>query len=112
MDMLKIAPITSARIKLPIQLPPGPEDQFDIGDADDSLEKMIAYFKVYGDICRVYSPGGRVDTYVISRPDWVKRVLVTNHRNYTKGVGINRVKLLPGTGSWLAKVIFGGANGS
>ncbi len=79
-------------------LPPGPPDQFDVGDTDDSLAKLVAYFKSYGDIFRIYSPGRKVDTYVISHPDWVKHVLVTNHRNYTKGVGINRVKVLLGNG--------------
>ena len=35
---------------------------------------------------------------MIHHPDDVKRVLVTNHRNYTKGVGIDRVRLLLGDG--------------
>jgi cytochrome P450 len=79
-------------------LPPGPPDQFDVGDTDDSLAKLVAYFKSYGDIFRIYSPSRGADTYVISHPDWAKHVLVTNHRNYTKGVGINRVKVLLGNG--------------
>ena len=37
-------------------------------------------------------------TYVIHHPDDVKRVLVSNHRNYTKGVGLDRVKILLGKG--------------
>lgn len=79
-------------------LPPGPADEFDVGDTDDSLPKLVAYFKSYGDIFRIYSPGRGVHTYVVSDPASVKHVLVTNHRNYTKGVGINRVKVLLGNG--------------
>ena len=37
-------------------------------------------------------------TYVIHHPEDVKRVLVANHRNYTKGLGLDRVKILLGKG--------------
>jgi cytochrome P450 len=36
--------------------------------------------------------------WVINHPDDVKRVLVSNHRNYTKGAGLDRVKILLGNG--------------
>jgi cytochrome P450 len=35
---------------------------------------------------------------VVTDPDAVRRVLVSNHRNYTKGVGIERVRVLLGNG--------------
>lgn len=38
------------------------------------------------------------DTWVITGPDWIRRVLVSNHRNYSKGVGIERVRVLLGNG--------------
>ena len=38
------------------------------------------------------------DTWVISEPGWVRRVLTSNHRNYSKGVGIERVRVLLGNG--------------
>jgi cytochrome P450 len=78
--------------------PPEPELQFDIGSTDDSLERMTELFARYGDIYRVYAPGRKSYTYVINHPDDVKRVLVSNHRNYTKGVGLDRVKILLGNG--------------
>jgi len=78
--------------------PPEPELQFDIGSTDDSLERMIELFARYGDTYRVYAPGRKSYTYVINHPDDVKRVLVSNHRNYTKGVGLDRVKILLGNG--------------
>jgi cytochrome P450 len=78
--------------------PPEPELQFDIGSTDDSLERMTELFARYGDIYRVYAPGRKSYTYVINHPDDVKRVLVSNHKNYTKGVGLDRVKILLGNG--------------
>ena len=78
--------------------PPEPELQFDIGSTDDSLKRMTELFARFGDIYRVYAPGRKSYTYVINHPDDVKRVLVSNHRNYTKGVGLDRVKILLGNG--------------
>src|SRR5436189_128405 len=78
--------------------PPEPELQFDIGSTDDSLERMIELFARLGDIYRVFVPARGSYTYVIHHPDDVKRVLVANHRNYTKGVGLDRVRILLGKG--------------
>jgi cytochrome P450 len=78
--------------------PPEPDIQFDIGSTEDSLERMCELFARYGDLYRVYAPGRKSYSYVIHHPDDVKRVLVTNHKNYTKGVGLDRVKILLGNG--------------
>lgn len=78
--------------------PPESELQFDIGSTDDSLERMSELFARHGDIYRVYAPSRRSYTYVINHPEDVKRVLVSNHRNYTKGVGLDRVRILLGNG--------------
>ncbi|HKT71399.1 MAG TPA: cytochrome P450 [Steroidobacteraceae bacterium] len=80
------------------QQPPEAELPFDVGATDDSLERMTELFARHGDIYRVYAPGRKSYTYVIHHPDDVKRVLVSNHRNYTKGVGLDRVKILLGKG--------------
>ena len=79
-------------------LPPEAEPQFDVGSTDDSLERMVELFARHGDTYRVFVPARRSYTYVIHHPDDVKRVLVGNHRNYTKGVGLDRVKILLGKG--------------
>src|SRR6185437_10640978 len=78
--------------------PPEAAPQFDIGSTDDSLERMIELFALHGDIYCVYVPGRQSHTYVIHHPDDVKRVLVSNHRNYTKGLGLDRVRILLGKG--------------
>jgi cytochrome P450 len=78
--------------------PPEAELQFDIGSTDDSLERMIELFARHGDTYRVFVPARGSYTYVIHHPDDVKRVLVGNHRNYTKGLGLDRVRILLGKG--------------
>src|SRR6201981_2007825 len=88
--MIAAAPANSA--------PPEAELQFDVGSTDDSLERMIELFARHGDTYRVFVPSRRSYTYVIHHPDDVKRVLVSNHRNYTKGGGLDRVKILLGKG--------------
>jgi len=81
-----------------IALPPGPADGFDLGGSDESLARLREYFARYGDIYRVFAPARGVYNYVINHPDDIKRVLLTNHRNYTKGEGMDRVKILLGNG--------------
>jgi len=78
--------------------PPEAELQFDIGATDDSLERMVELFARYGDTYRVFSPTRKAYTYIVHHPHDVKRVLVSNHRNYTKGMGLDRVKILLGKG--------------
>jgi cytochrome P450 len=78
--------------------PPGPEQGFDLGATDESLALMRACFPVYGDIYRVFSPARGAFDYVINHPEDVKRVMLSNHRNYTKGGGMDRVKILLGNG--------------
>ncbi len=61
------------------------------------MEWLLDVFKELGDIfCLPTSKGKSI--FVVSHPDYVKHVLVANHRNFTKGVGIDRVKILLGNG--------------
>jgi cytochrome P450 len=79
-------------------LPPGPTEGFDLGGSEESLQLMRECFTRFGDIYRVFAPSRGVYNYVINHPDDVKRVLLSNHRNYTKGEGMDRVKILLGNG--------------
>ena len=81
-----------------IALPPGPADGFDLGGSDESLARLREYFTRFGDTYRVFAPARGVYNYVINHPDDIKRVLLSNHRNYTKGEGMDRVKILLGNG--------------
>jgi enediyne biosynthesis protein E7 len=79
-------------------VPPGPAEGFDLGGSDESLARLRRYFAQFGDIYRVFAPGRGVYNYVINHPEHIKRVLLSNHRNYTKGEGMDRVKILLGNG--------------
>jgi cytochrome P450 len=84
--------------RLPADEPPGPPEPLDLGDADNSNDLMTQWFAAHGDTYRVFSPGRNSWTWVVHHPDDVKRVMVTNHRNYSKGAGMDRVRLLLGNG--------------
>jgi len=94
----KSDPSTAGRPAANTPGPPGPDEQFDIGATPDSIDRMRELYGRYGDVYRVYSPGRKSWTYVLNNPDDVKRVLLSNHRNYTKGIGLDRVKILLGNG--------------
>jgi len=78
--------------------PPGPADGFDLGGSDESLELLRHCFARFGDTYRVFAPARGVYNLVINHPDDIKRVMLSNHRNYTKGEGMDRVKILLGNG--------------
>src|ERR1700760_4231575 len=79
-------------------IPPGPSEGFDIGGNDEALDRLESYFKRYGDVYRIFAPARGVYDYIINHPEDVKRGMLSNHRNYTKGEGIDRVKILLGNG--------------
>jgi len=79
-------------------IPPGPAEGFDLGGNEKSLSLMRRCFAQYGDVYRIFAPSRGVYNYVINHPRDIKRVLLSNHRNYTKGEGMDRVKILLGNG--------------
>jgi enediyne biosynthesis protein E7 len=81
-----------------LALPPGPTAGFDLGGSEESLALMRECFTRYGDIYRIFAPSRGVYNYVINHPRDIKTVLLSNHRNYTKGEGMDRVKILLGNG--------------
>lgn len=76
----------------------GPDQPYDLEKLDNKLQTFASLWQQYGDIYRVHSCSRSADTWVINHPDLVKQVLVSDHRNYTKGVGIERVRVLLGNG--------------
>ncbi len=83
---------------VPVPLPPLARRQFDVGSTPDSLDRLIECAAEHPDVFRVYAPGRRSETWVVNNPADIKRILVSNHRNYTKGVGLDRVAILLGKG--------------
>src|ERR1700676_1154894 len=79
-------------------VPPGPTEGFDLGGNEESLSLMRECFARFGDVYRIFRASPRVYNHVINHPDDIKRVLLSNHRNYTKGEGMDRVKILLGNG--------------
>jgi cytochrome P450 len=82
------------------QHPPGPRRRVPALSAlemgRDPLAFLTALRDRYGDIARV--PLGGETLYLFSHPDLVRDVLVTNHRNFHKGRGLERAKRLLGHG--------------
>ena len=62
----------------------------------DPLAFLSNLRATYGDIARV--PLGAETLYLFSHPDLVRDVLVTNHKNFHKGRGLERAKNLLGEG--------------
>jgi len=77
---------------------PGPAEPFDIGTSEETLERLRGYLLEYGEFFRVYSPARGSYTYMVNDPNAVKRILLTNHRNYIKGVGNDQISILLGRG--------------
>src|SRR5512139_2264507 len=79
-------------------LPPESDQRFHIGSTADSLDRMRTIYAQLGDAYRVYAPGRQSHTWVFNHPDDVRRILISNHKNYAKGVGFDRIKILLGNG--------------
>ncbi len=62
----------------------------------DRIAFLAALAEQYGDIARVSL--GPETIYLFNHPDLVRDVLVTNHRNFHKGRGLERAKMLLGEG--------------
>ena len=57
---------------------------------------LQAIARDYGDI--VHYRLGPQDVYLVSNPDWIKDILVTNQANFTKSRFLERAKVLLGDG--------------
>ena len=79
-------------------VPPATSAQLDISFNQDALSQLVTAYRAHGDAFRVFAPAIKKDVFVFSHPDHVRRVLVDNHQNYTKGIGIDRVGILLGKG--------------
>src|ERR1700684_2943597 len=78
--------------------PPCVHAPLEVGENDEALPHMMRDFAELGELYRVVTPGRERDMWVLSDPETIKRVLVSNHRSYTIGVGLDRVKVLVGNG--------------
>lgn len=74
---------------------PARTDLFDRLDVLDAIQRL---FDEHGDVAPIDLVDHAGSAYLIRHPEDVAYVLVRNHRNYVKGVGMNRVALLLGRG--------------
>ena len=78
--------------------PPGPDTPLDLEKQPDKLGTLTRLRQRYGDCYRVTAESRDADTWVVNDPEMIRRILVANHRNYTKGIGIERIRVLLGNG--------------
>lgn len=78
--------------------PPRAAATLDITFETDALTTLTQLFREHGDAYRAHSPALDRDIWVLSHPDHVRHVLVDQHANFTKGIGIERVAILLGNG--------------
>ncbi len=79
-------------------LPPGPVELHTIGPGLPTFDALGRWIPEYGDLFSVQSKERRDPSFVVSSPAYIKQILLTNHENYAKGVGFERVKMLLGNG--------------
>src|SRR5688500_18263731 len=78
--------------------PPVMNANHELGATQASFNCILAGVRRFGDVFQVRSPGRANAFWVVSHPDDVKRVLVSNQANYPNGTGLERVKMLLGNG--------------
>lgn len=69
----------------------------DLNFSQELLDVLQSHSKDLGDVFKMYSDD-HDNIFFINDPLFIKHVLQTNNRNYTKGVGIDQVKMLLGNG--------------
>jgi cytochrome P450 len=82
----------------PDALPPGPSEKIDLQINEASFRHIQSLVQDYPDICRVPARSRKSDSYLLNEPKFIKQVLIDNYKNYTKGIGFERAKLLLGNG--------------
>jgi cytochrome P450 len=89
-----------ATTNVTLSQPPGPDQSGlklpRLRLSGDRLGFLTNLAKQYGDV--VYFRMGFEDVYLVSDPELIKQVLVTDHKNFLKGRGLERVKRLLGNG--------------
>ncbi|MDZ4857604.1 MAG: cytochrome P450 [Candidatus Hydrogenedentes bacterium] len=81
-------------------LPAGPKGKFLIGSADriskDRIHFLMHLHREYGELSRFTVWGQEI--YLVTRPDHVKDILVTNHKNFHKSKALEVAKYILGEG--------------
>src|SRR5919109_1611666 len=82
------------------RLPPGPRPLISTSNLfamhRDRFGFITRLAREYGDL--VYFKLGPQPAFLLNHPDYIRDVLVTNHKNFMKGEGLQRAKRLLGEG--------------
>jgi len=81
-----------------ITLAPGPDEPLTIDIDIESQTAMAKLLSQYGNIIKLNDEKRKALSYLITDPDAIKYILISNHKNYYKGPGFERVKMLLGNG--------------
>ncbi|GAB3675524.1 cytochrome P450 [Salinisphaera aquimarina] len=84
----------------------GPIARFSIGPDDATRAMLCRWHSAFGDIYRVRPDHGDAEHWVVHDPEAVQQILVRNSRNYSKGMGLDRVKILLGNGIMVSEADF------
>lgn len=63
-----------------------------------TFDRLAGWQQQYGNLFRGRAASREADAWIVNDPGDVKRVLISNHRNYSKGIGFERVALMLGNG--------------
>lgn len=81
-----------------ITLPPGPKQAFNLNADEASFQLIGQLFEEFGDIVCLQNTHTEQPYILVNHPNYIKQVFVTEHRNFQKGTGFDRVKILLGNG--------------
>ncbi len=79
-------------------LAPGPDAEITLDIDLPSQQAIAGLIEQYGDIVKINDAKRKDCGYIVTNPDAVKHILISNHSNYLKGTGFERVKMLLGNG--------------
>lgn len=79
-------------------LPPGEDIIIDYHQLEKVLEKLEGLVATNGNVFKAKIPDQDSWVYNICDPEMAKHILVTNYKNYKKGVGIKQINVLLGRG--------------
>ncbi len=92
--------MTSPTPAPPLATPPGPKvsrlGSLTYSFTRDPLAFLTNVARTYGDLAS-YRMGGE-QLYIVNNPQWIRDILVTHNRNFTKSRGLERTKKLLGNG--------------
>lgn len=92
--------LTFTNDKNKARTPPGPRERFPYDSLlklhRDPLGFLTGLAQHYGDVA--YFRGGALDAYLVTKPEWIKEVLTTHHRDLPVGIWQRQARRLLGNG--------------